>query len=137
MLHIFYLCGMNYFPFTYDEPLFRPPSEAYSLIFQVTIGCSWNKCAFCEMYSTKQFRARAEQDVFGEIDSLSEYAGDIKKVFLGDGNAFVLSHERLNRIMDKLNSVFPKLNRVSAYASSRDILGKTDHELKSLADKGL
>jgi len=137
MLHIFYLCRMSYFPFTYDEPLFRPPSEAYSLIFQVTIGCSWNKCAFCEMYSTKQFRVRAEQDVFAEIDSLSAYAGDIKKVFLGDGNAFVLSYQRLNSIMDKLNSVFPKLNRVSAYASSRDILAKTDHELKSLADKGL
>lgn len=128
---------MSYFPIQYDEPLFRPPSEAYSLIFQVTIGCSWNKCAFCEMYSTKQFRARAEQDVFTEIDAFAPYARDIRKVFLGDGNAFVLSYSKLINILNKLNSTFPKLNRVSAYASSRDILAKTDEELKNLADNGL
>lgn len=121
----------------YNEPLFRPPSEAYSLIFQLTLGCSWNQCAFCEMYSSKKFRARKEEDVFREIDTIKSSQLNTRKVFLADGNAFVLSYERLNRIMIKLNESFPKLNRVSAYALPKDILSKSDDELKTLAEKGL
>jgi len=121
----------------YDEPLFRPPSEAYSLILQVSLGCAWNKCAFCEMYSSKQFRVRPETDVFTEIESLSPYSDQIRKVFLADGNAMVLSFDKLSRLLDKLNACFPKLNRVSAYALPRDIESKTDEELQILADKGL
>jgi len=122
---------------TYDEPLFRPPSEAYSLIIQVSLGCAWNKCAFCEMYSSKQFRLRPEEDVFAEIDSLSSQANHVRKVFLADGNAMVLSFDKLSRLLDKLNATFPKLNRVSAYALPRDIESKTDEELEILASKGL
>ncbi|MFA8435806.1 MAG: radical SAM protein [Marinifilaceae bacterium] len=121
----------------YDEPLFRPPSEAYSLILQVTLGCAWNQCAFCEMYSSKKFRLRPEEEVFAEIESLSPYAQDIRKVFLADGNAMVLSFEKLSRLLDKLNESFPKLNRVSAYALPRDIEAKSDEELQLLAKKGL
>ena len=77
--------------FQYSEPLFRPPSEAYSLILQITIGCSWNKCAFCEMYTSKKFSVKKETDVFKEIEAFREYSSDIRKVFLADGNAFVLS----------------------------------------------
>ncbi|MCT4639325.1 MAG: radical SAM protein [Bacteroidales bacterium] len=121
----------------YDEPLYRPPSEAYSLILQATIGCSWNRCAFCEMYSTKKFRVKEEKQLFEEIDSLTMWADDIRKIFIADGNAFVLSFDKLNRILDKLNNSFPKLNRVSAYALPRDIAAKTDEELKELASKGL
>ena len=121
----------------YDEPLFRPPSEAYSLILQVSLGCAWNKCAFCEMYSSKQFRVRPETDVFTEIESLSPYSDQIRKVFLADGNAMVLSFDKLSRLLDKLNACFSKLNRVSAYALPRDIESKTDEELQILADKGL
>ncbi|PLW97309.1 MAG: radical SAM protein [Marinilabiliales bacterium] len=122
---------------SYDEPLFRPPSEAYSLIFQVTLGCSWNRCAFCEMYTSKKFSVKKETDVFKEIEAFREYSSDIRKVFLADGNAFVLSFERLSRILDKLHESFPKLNRVSAYALPKDILSKSDKELKTLSDKGL
>lgn len=122
---------------SYDEPLFRPPSEAYSLIFQVTLGCSWNRCAFCEMYTSKKFSVKKETDVFKEIKAFREYSSDIRKVFLADGNAFVLSFERLSRILDKLHESFPKLNRVSAYALPKDILSKSDKELKTLSDKGL
>lgn len=121
----------------YDEPLFRPPSEAYSLILQVSLGCAWNKCAFCEMYSSKQFRLRPEEEIFAEIESLAHHADQIRKVFLADGNAMVLSFDKLSRILDKLNATFPKLNRVSAYALPRDIESKTNEELKILADKGL
>ncbi|WP_372642336.1 radical SAM protein [Ancylomarina sp.] len=121
----------------YDEPLFRPPSEAYSLILQVSLGCAWNKCAFCEMYSSKQFRVRPEEEVFAEIESMAPHADQIRKVFLADGNAMVLSFDKLSRLLDKLNATFPKLNRVSAYAIPRDIECKTDEELKILAAKGL
>lgn len=128
---------MFYLPFSYDEPLFRPPSEAYSLIFQVTHGCSWNKCAFCEMYTSKNFKVRNEAEVFAEIDQIKSLASDTRKVFLADGNAFVLSFDRLMRVLEKLNQAFPRLARVSAYASSRDILSKTDEELKQLNEAGL
>lgn len=123
--------------FSYDEPLFRPPSEAYSLIFQVTLGCSWNRCAFCEMYTSKKFRAKTEADVFKEIEAFRIYGSEIRKVFLADGNAFVLSFKRLSRILDKLHENFPKLNRVSAYALPKDILSKSDKELKTLTERGL
>ncbi len=128
---------MFYPHIAYDEPLFRPPSEAGSLIFQVTLGCSWNRCAFCEMYTSKNFRTKKEEDVFTEINAMQVYGTDIRKVFLADGNAFVLSFKRLSRILDRLNETFPKLRRISAYALPKDILSKTDEELRLLADKGL
>lgn len=128
---------MFYPHIAYDEPLFRPPSEAGSLIFQVTLGCSWNRCAFCEMYTSKSFRTKKEEDVFTEINAMQVYGTDIRKVFLADGNAFVLSFKRLSRILDRLNETFPKLRRISAYALPKDILSKTDEELRLLADKGL
>ena len=128
---------MFYPHLSYDEPLFRPPSEGNSLIFQVTLGCSWNKCAFCEMYTSKKFSVKKEEDVFAEIDSMNLYSQNIRKVFLADGNAFVLSFSKLSRIVDRLHSVFPKLNRISAYALPKDILSKTDEELRLLAEKGL
>lgn len=120
----------------YNEPLFRPPSEAYSLIFQLTLGCSWNKCAFCEMYTSKKFKLRKEEEVFTEIESIKNKA-DIRKVFLADGNAFVLSYEKLSRVLRKLNDTFPKLNRISAYALPKDILAKTDKDLSNLVGLGL
>ena len=128
---------MLYPHIAYDEPLFRPPSEAGSLIFQITLGCSWNKCAFCEMYTSKSFRIKKEEDIFTEIKAMQVYGTSIRKVFLADGNAFVLSYERLSRILDRLNTSFPKLRRISAYALPKDILSKTDEELNQLADKGL
>ncbi len=121
----------------YDEPVFRPPSEAYSLIFQVTLGCSWNKCAFCEMYTSKRFTVKKEEDIFHEIDEFRPYGTGIRKVFLADGNAMALSAARLGRILDKLNTAFPKINRISAYALPGDILRKTPEELKMLREKGL
>jgi radical SAM superfamily enzyme YgiQ (UPF0313 family) len=121
----------------YNEPLFRPPSEAYSLIFQITLGCSWNKCSFCEMYASKKFKARTEKDIFAEITEMKSQAPNTRKVFLADGNAFVLSFSRLMRIMECLNNNFPKLNRVSAYALPSDIISKSNDELKQLADAGL
>ena len=121
----------------YHEPLFRPPSEAHSLILQVSLGCAWNKCAFCEMYSSKNFSVRKEEDVFADIESMSAYSEQYRKVFLADGNAMVLSFDKLSRILDQLNATFPRLTRVSAYAIPKDIAAKTDEELQALAAKGL
>jgi radical SAM superfamily enzyme YgiQ (UPF0313 family) len=120
----------------YNEPLFRPPSEAYSLILQITLGCSWNKCAFCEMYTSKKFSVRKEDEVFSEIDLFKDDSS-IRKVFLADGNAFVLSFDRLMKVLGKLSDQLPKLMRVSAYASAKDILSKTGEELKQLNEAGL
>ncbi len=128
---------MFFSPINYDEPLFRPPSEAYSLIFQLTLGCSWNKCAFCEMYTSKKFRVRKEEDVFAEIDAVKNSYADTRKIFLADGNAFVLSFDRLKRILLKLNESFPRLNRISAYALPQDILAKSEQELNELRELGL
>ncbi|MCD4772110.1 MAG: radical SAM protein [Bacteroidales bacterium] len=124
-------------PFDYNEPLFRPPSEAYSLIFQVTLGCSWNKCAFCEMYSSKKFKTRKFEDVKSEIENTAKEYNDIRKVFLADGNAMVLSSAKLIEILTELNRNFPKLNRVSAYALPNDISSKTKEELIELKNAGL
>jgi len=125
------------FPIKYDEPLFRPPSEGRSLIIQVTLGCSWNKCAFCEMYTSKQFRARKEEDVFADIHAFKAYTNQIRKVFLADGDAMVLSTNKLLRIITELKSTFPKLQRISAYASPRNLNDKSVQEMKELNDAGL
>lgn len=128
---------MNSFPIQYNEPLFRPPSEGNSLIIQVTLGCSWNKCAFCEMYTSKNFTVRKEIDVFSEIDAFIPYAAQINKVFLADGDPLVLSTPRLLRILEKLRKNFPNLRRISTYASPGNINKKSIKELKALKNAGL
>ncbi|NOQ75725.1 MAG: radical SAM protein [Crocinitomix sp.] len=125
------------FPINYHEPLFRPPSEARSLILQITLGCSWNKCSFCEMYTSKQFTARKEEEVFTEIDSFLPYADQIRRIFLADGDPLVLSTPRLLRILNKIKANFPNLQRVSTYASPSNLARKSNEELKELYDAGL
>lgn len=122
---------------SYNEPLFRPPSEAYSLIIQPTIGCSWNRCAFCEMYSTKKFRIRDIEEVKQEINAMQSYGDQIKKVFLADGNAMVLSTDYLLELIAELKKNFTRLVRISAYALPKDILSKTDEDLLLLREAGL
>ena len=121
----------------YNEPLFRPPSEAYSLIFQVTLGCSWNKCAFCEMYTSKKFKVRKQEEIFNEIKEVAAITQDIRKIFLADANAMVLLSGKLLEILNELNNNFPRISRVSAYALPKDISSKTDEELSELRKAGL
>jgi len=128
---------MSYFPIQYNEPVFRPPSEWKSLIIQVTLGCSWNQCAFCEMYTSKQFRARKEEEVFADIDAFVPHAYQIRRVFLADGDPLVLSTNRLLRILTHLRKTFPRLQRVSAYASPNNLIRKSLTELQELKDAGL
>ena len=128
---------MFFNPVSYDEPVFRPPSEAYSLILQPTIGCSWNKCAFCEMYTSKKFRVKKEEELFEEIEQAAINFPKTRKVFLADGNAMVLSTGKLLRILDYLNKKFEIHTRVSAYAIPKDLTNKTVEELEAIKSAGL
>lgn len=121
----------------YDEPLFRPPSEAGSLIFQVTYGCAWNKCAFCEMYTSKEFRVKKEEEILKEIQSIALYKPDVRKVFLADGNPMVLSTKRLLTILHAIKENFPRVRRISTYALPKDIMSKSKEELRELKNAGL
>ncbi len=125
------------FPLQYQEPLFRPPSEADSLILQVTFGCTWNHCAFCEMYQTKAFQVKKEEDVIREIEAIAAFDPGVRKVFLADGNPMALSTHRLLFILKAIKKHLPKVRRVSTYALPRDILAKTTEELIMLKTAGL
>lgn len=121
----------------YDEPLYRPPSEAYSVIIQVTLGCSFNKCAFCTMYETKEYKQRPLDEVFSDIDTMARYNSDTTKLFLADGDALNVSTETLIEILKYAYSKFPKLRRVSTYASAFNLHDKSLEELKLLRENGL
>jgi radical SAM superfamily enzyme YgiQ (UPF0313 family) len=124
--------------FDYNEPVFRPPSEARSLIFQITIGCSQNTCGFCGMYKMKQFRIRPLKDIFGEIESIPKNHRDyVQRVFLGDGDGLVYPQKDLVAILDKLIEIFPKLTRVAAYASPNSLTTKSLDDLEQLRQKKL
>jgi radical SAM superfamily enzyme len=122
----------------YVEPLFRPPSEARSLIFQITIGCSQNHCTFCGMYKGKRFRIKPLADVLAEIESIPErYRGHVERVFLADGDALVYPFDGLVAILERLGARFPNLTRVGAYASPNSLTTKSLAELKELKEKRL
>lgn len=123
---------------TYIEPVFRPPSEARSLIFQITIGCSQNHCAFCGMYKMKRFRLKPVEEVFAEIDGIpARYRPVVDRVFLADGDALVYPFEGLCAILERLAVMFPNLTRVGSYASPRSLTTKSIEELSQLREKKL
>lgn len=127
-------------PIRYVEPVFRPPSEAQSLILPVTDGCSWNQCTFCEMYSApqKQFRAREEKEVLESIRQTGEQLGaDVRRVFLADGDALVLPTHRLLNILTAIREHLPAVRRVSSYCLPRNLRKKSVAELHELANAGL
>lgn len=128
---------MFFTPIQYDEPVFRPPAEARSAIVQATIGCSWNKCAFCEMYASKKFRLRPFNDIKSDIVQLAKVYKGVRKVFLADGDAFVISANKLIPILDEIKQHFGKIQRISSYALPKDILNKTNEELLELKKRGL
>ena len=127
---------MQLLPVEYIEPVFRPPSEARSFILQVTNGCSWNRCTFCEMYTApqKKFRPRKEQEVLHDIITVASKWRDCRRVFLADGDAMALSFRRLQQILQWLNEHFPELQRVSSYCLPRNLKNKTVEELQILRE---
>jgi radical SAM superfamily enzyme YgiQ (UPF0313 family) len=122
----------------YEPPVFRPPSEADSLILQVTIGCSHNRCTFCSMYRTKSFRAKPLEEIRAEIAEARRLLGpEVRRVFLADGDAMCLSSQRLSGVLEALAEAFPRLRRVGVYANARDLLRKSAEELAALRERKL
>ena len=127
-------------PIRYVDPVYRPPSEAESLILPVTDGCSWNRCTFCEMYTAPQkaFRARDEAEVVDSIRRTGErYGAQVRRVFLADGDALVLPTRRLLAYLEAIRTHLPAVHRVSSYCLARNLTKKSVAELKTLADAGL
>lgn len=127
------------YPLNYIEPVFRPPSEARSLILQVTNGCSHNKCTFCEMYTAdeKQFRPKAIEEITAELKQLADAGYPVRKVFLADGDAMTLSIRRLKDILAAINQYYPDIQRVSSYCLPRNLKKKSVEELSELREMGL
>ena len=128
------------FPIRYVDPVFRPPSEAESLILPVTDGCSWNKCGFCEMYTApqKKFRARDEAETLETLRRCGERFGNgIRRVFLADGDALVLPTRRLLAVIGAIREHLPAVRRISSYCLPRNLKKKSVAELGELAAAGL
>ncbi|APG27896.1 radical SAM protein [Syntrophotalea acetylenivorans] len=124
--------------FHYHEPVFRPPSEANSLIFQATIGCSHNRCTFCGMYKNKRFQLRPVEEVVREINLVpAAHRASIRRVFLADGDALIYPVAGLTEILLALGEAFPQLTRVSCYASPQSLAGKSSEDLAQLRDHKL
>ena len=121
----------------YDYPLYRPPSEADSLIFQVTLGCSFNECSFCDMYRSKEYVERPWDEVKAEIDIMAKALPDTRRIFLADGDALNLSTDYMQKIVKYLREKFQSLERISCYAMPMNVLKKTPEELKILREAGL
>lgn len=121
----------------YSGSVYRPPSEAYSLIVQCTLGCSHNKCAFCIMYKDKQFSINPLEQVLADLAEARSMYRRIERIFLADGDALILPMDYLLEVLDFIRRYFPECERVSAYASTKAILRKTDAELKLLRERGL
>lgn len=125
--------------FEYIEPVFRPPSEGRSFILQVTNGCSWNGCTFCDMYTQEQkkFRPREEAYLIDELKKAQRIGARFDKVFLADGDAMTLSTRRLTRILTLIREYLPWVKRVGAYCLPRNVSKKTVEELAELKQLGL
>lgn len=121
----------------YEEPLYRPPSEANNLILQITIGCRFNQCSFCSMYKHKTYRLKSIEEIQLDIDQIKQSMPDMSRIFLADGDAFNLDTTQLLHILERLQFAFPKLTRVSCYATPSNISSKTLNELITLKDNKL
>jgi len=121
----------------YEGMIFRPPSEAGSLILQVTVGCSYNRCTFCGAYQGKSFRIKRFEEVQEDIDEARSYRSQIQRVFLADGDALAMPQRELLRILEYVKLRLNRVERVGIYANAKDILRKDVEELKALKNLGL
>ena len=121
----------------YCEPVYRPPSEAYSLLIQATEGCTY-RCTFCVSNTGKKFKVRPTEDIKHDLDTASRiYGKDVRKIFFLDGNAMVMPYKNLLEITEYAKTIFPDVNRISLYAHAKDILEKSEEELRALSGAGL
>ncbi|MDR3305688.1 MAG: radical SAM protein [Clostridiales Family XIII bacterium] len=120
----------------YEGDVYRPPSEASSLIVQAAIGCAHNDCTFCSMFKGKRFRVRAEDEVIRDFRAARAAYREVRRIFLADGDVLALSNERLLRLLGEIGELFPECERVSFYGSPQDVLRKTPEELAALREHG-
>jgi histone acetyltransferase (RNA polymerase elongator complex component) len=121
----------------YIGNIYRPPSEAYSLIVQVTVGCAHNECTFCSMFKDKSFYVRPVEDVIEDLEDARRTYRRVDRMFLADGDALVLSMDRLEKLLTKIYELFPELERVTIYGSPQDVLKKSPEDLKRLKELGI
>ena len=121
----------------YIEPLFRPPSEAHSLLLQITVGCAHNRCTFCAMYAAKKFRVKPLETVFADIDEAAASRFRPDRVFLMDGDALIAKTDHLLAILNRIRERLPMVERVGIYGDARCIAHKSDEDLRALREAGL
>ena len=121
----------------YEGVVIRPPSEAHSLILQVTVGCSHNKCIFCPAYKAKRFRIKSFNEIKEDIDEARIHAQYLRRVFLADGDALIIPQLRLLEILNYLNEKLPKLQRIGIYGNAKSVLRKSVDELRELKENKL
>lgn len=122
----------------YEGMVFRPPSEAYSMLLQVTVGCSHNKCTFCEMYKEKKiFKIKKEKEIMADIAIFAKRYRHVKRLFLCDGDALIIPQKRLVKILTEIKKQLPWVDRVGTYANTKSIAKKSVEELKELKRLGL
>ena len=121
----------------YKGKVYRPPSEAYSLIVQVTYGCSHNRCAFCDMYDDKHFAMRPMEEIFEDFRMARQAYRRVERVFLADGDALMRRTADLVEILDLIYGLFPECERVTSYASPGSLHAKSEDDLRLLRQKGL
>lgn len=126
----------------YEGPVYRPPSEAESLILQATIGCSWNHCTYCAMYRHKEYRERPLEDLVDEIRVVRDHVeqgrlAPVRRVFVGDGDALNQSTDRWVRLLEEIKEHLPRVTRISCYATAQNLMNKSTSELSTLRELGL
>jgi radical SAM superfamily enzyme YgiQ (UPF0313 family) len=121
----------------YEGNMFRPPSEANSILLQVTTGCSHNKCSFCSMYAQSRFSIKDDSIVKADIDFAADHCRRQRRLFLCDGDALILPQPRLVAILEQIREKLPWVERVGTYANPKNIKAKSIEELKQLHDLGL
>ena len=121
----------------YTGPVYRPPYEANTLLLQVTVGCAHNKCTFCTMYRDVQFGVEQIDQVEKDLQEAQQFNGNVKRIFLVNGDAFVLNARRLKEIAEKIHHYLPKVETITMYASINNIMHKSDEDLAELAKLGI
>ncbi len=121
----------------YQGNIFRPPSEAYSILLQVTTGCSHNKCTFCRMYKESRFSIKNDDIIMADIDFAAQHCRHQNRLFLCDGDALILPQKRLVKILSAIREKLPWVTRVGVYANTKSIRRKSREELEELRDLGL
>lgn len=121
----------------YTGPIYRPPYEADTLLLQVTVGCAHNKCTFCTMYRGVKFEVEQVDQIEKDLLEIQQFPGKIKRIFLVNGDAFVLKGKRLKEIAEKIHHYLPEIEKITMYASINNIKHKTDEELVELAKLGI